>query len=75
MPVYMMQYKEERTTVARIGMDGFEIKTRLNNNQALEAGKPVSLIVNVKVKKDASLNSGKEFVMIEIPIPGSCSYE
>jgi len=35
----------------------------------LEAGKPVALTVEVEVKKEAF-----EYVMIEVPIPGACSY-
>ncbi|MFO0487278.1 MAG: hypothetical protein ACK5ZY_03275, partial [Cyclobacteriaceae bacterium] len=33
-------------------------------------GQPVNLHVDVTVKRDASM----DYVMIEIPIPGSCSY-
>jgi uncharacterized protein YfaS (alpha-2-macroglobulin family) len=71
LPAYFMQYKEERVTMAKTGIEGFEIKTTLGNNQSiLEAGKPVSLTVEVNVKKEANL----EYVMIEVPIPGACSY-
>jgi len=69
-PVYFMQYTKERVTKAKTGVEGFEIKTSIGNNRWLEAGKPVSLTVEVDVKKEAN----QEYVMIEIPIPGSCSY-
>jgi len=71
LPVYFMQYKKERVTKAKTGVESFEIKTSLGNNQSvLEAGKPVTLTVDINVKKDANL----EYVMIEVPIPGACSY-
>ena len=72
-PAYMMRYKMERVTVAKRGMDGFNIRTRWssgNNDQLLKAGKAIDLIVEVDVNKEADL----EHVMIEIPIPGACSY-
>jgi alpha-2-macroglobulin len=71
LPVYFMQYKKERVVKAKTGVEGFEIKTTLGNNQSvIEAGKPVTLTVEVNVKKEANL----EYVMIEVPIPGACSY-
>jgi hypothetical protein len=70
-PIYYMQYNLERVTVAKTGVEGFEIKTSLENKKStLEVGEPVKLLVEVNVKKDASM----EYVMIEVPIPGSCSY-
>lgn len=70
-PLYVMQYKMERVTVAKTGVDGFGIKTSLENRKSLlKAGQPVNLLVEVTVNRDASM----EYVMIEIPIPGSCSY-
>ena len=70
-PLYFMQYKLERVTIAKTGVDGFTIKTSLENRKStLKAGEPVNLLVEVNVKRDASM----EYVMIEIPIPGSCSY-
>jgi hypothetical protein len=72
LPVYLLSYKKERVTEAKVGGDGFEIKTYFSNaNQsALEAGVPATLTVEVNVKKDARA----EYVMIEVPIPGACSY-
>lgn len=70
LPVYYMQYREERVTDAKTGVQGFTIRTTLPNKGTLEAGKPVTLNVQVTVTKDA----GQQYVMIEVPIPASCSY-
>lgn len=70
LPVYYMQYREERVTEAKTGVEGFMIKTTLPNNGTLEAGKPVTINVQVTVTKDAA----QQYVMIEVPIPASCSY-
>jgi hypothetical protein len=70
-PLYFMQYTLERVTVAKTGVEGFTIKTSLENKKStLHAGEPVNLLVEVNVKRDASM----EYVMLEVPIPGSCSY-
>lgn len=71
MPVYFMQYTKERVTQAKTGINGFEISTHFENfRKELKAGEPVKLIVDVTVNNDAA----SEYVMIEVPIPGSCSY-
>jgi alpha-2-macroglobulin len=71
LPLYYMQYINERVTKAKTGVAGFKIKTSLSNDQVvLPAGKPVALTVEVELTKDASV----EYVMIEVPIPGACSY-
>jgi uncharacterized protein YfaS (alpha-2-macroglobulin family) len=71
LPLYYLQYVNERVTKATKGGEGFNIRTYFsNNNDQLEAGKPVELIVDVEVKKQSSV----EHVMIEVPIPGACSY-
>lgn len=50
--------------------DNFEITTHFDNDENhLEAGKPVRLLVDLNVKRDAG------YVMITVPIPGSCTYE
>jgi uncharacterized protein YfaS (alpha-2-macroglobulin family) len=70
-PVYLMQYTEEQVTKAKSGVEGFEIKTWFTDDvKILEAGKPVDIIVDVVVKKDLAV----DHVMIEVPIPGACSY-
>jgi uncharacterized protein YfaS (alpha-2-macroglobulin family) len=71
LPLYYMQYTHERVTDAKTGIPGFRIATRFSNNtMELEAGKPVDLVVDVYMEKQLSL----ENVMIEVPIPGACSY-
>ncbi len=70
LPLYFMQYTNEHVTEAKIGVEGFQIKTSFSNNKALKSGVPVDLIVDVTVEKDAA----SEYVMIEVPIPGACSY-
>jgi uncharacterized protein YfaS (alpha-2-macroglobulin family) len=69
MPLYCMQYIDERVTKAQAGTDAFTIKTEFNE-KSLKAGKPVTLKATVEIKRDASL----DHVMIEIPIPAGCSY-
>jgi hypothetical protein len=69
LPLYCMQYTEERVTKAQAGTDAFKIKT-VFSEKTLKAGKPAILKATVEVKRDAKL----EHVMIEIPIPGGCSY-
>ena len=68
-PLYCMQYVEERVTTAQSGSDAFTIKTQFSQT-LLKAGTPAILKATVEVKRDAKL----EHVMIEIPIPGGCSY-
>ena len=68
-PLYCMQCVEERVTTAQSGTDALKIKTAFSE-KALKAGKPAILKATVEVKRDAKL----EHVMIEIPIPGGCSY-
>jgi alpha-2-macroglobulin len=71
LPLYYMEYVSERVTTAKSGVDGFSITTALaQNKKILQSGKPVELVVEVKVKKDAKF----QYVMIEVPIPGACSY-
>jgi uncharacterized protein YfaS (alpha-2-macroglobulin family) len=70
LPLYYMQYVEERVTKAKTGVEGFKIKTYFDNGNILEAGKPVALYVEIDLTKESDL----EHVMIEVPIPGACSY-
>lgn len=70
-PLYCMQYYTERVTKAKTGIEGFEISAWFRTNTPnLEAGKPVDLVVDVVVNKNLPV----EHVMIEVPIPGACSY-
>lgn len=71
MPLFLMQYTNEVVTKAQRGVQGFRINTYFGNNSYdLVAGKPVDLIVNVTVEKDSPV----EHVLIEVPVPGGCSY-
>lgn len=69
-PIYYSYYERywESNPIKSTGV--FEIATTYNNgNQASwKAGEQIEIQVEVKVKEDAS------FVMINVPIPGSCSY-
>ncbi len=69
-PVYLTAYHEHwNPTPARSEKD-FIINTFFENSSlTLMAGKPVLLVVELVVKRDA------EYVMMEIPIPAGCSYE
>jgi hypothetical protein len=69
LPLFCMQYKEERVITAQAGTDAFKIKTSFDK-KTMKAGTPAILKVTVEVKRDTDL----EHVMIEIPIPGGCSY-
>lgn len=68
-PVYMSVSQTYWEHNPVISSDDFEIQTRfLEDTMMLEAGKEVTLYVDVKVKKDA------EYVMLNVPIPAGCSY-
>lgn len=70
-PAFYMEYVTERVTKQATGVAGFRIETALaNNDSVMIAGKPVTLYVEVIVSKDAT----RQHVMIDVPIPGSCSY-
>jgi hypothetical protein len=77
-PVFFSSYVYKRVTKKNFG-DAFEIESHFvsgkdhwNNDiviDTLVAGNQVRLKVNVQVKQ-----SDAEYVMLEIPIPASCSY-
>jgi alpha-2-macroglobulin len=71
LPVYLSasQHYWEPNPKERKG--NFVITTYFKNDvkSKLTAGKPVTLVAKVEVRKKA------EFVMVNIPIPGGCSYE
>ncbi len=70
-PVYLTAYYHEWDKNPEIKKNDFEISTSFTDNslKVLEAGKKVTLQVEVVMNKSA------EYVMINVPIPGSCSYE
>jgi TonB-dependent SusC/RagA subfamily outer membrane receptor len=69
-PVYFTSYQKFWDKTPVLKMDDFEISTSFDNKSIsfLAAGQETKLITKVTVKKDA------EYVMINIPIPGGCSY-
>ncbi len=69
-PVYLTSYQRYWDNNPTLKMEDFEISTSINNKATtiLTAGQETKLITKVTVKKDA------EYVMINIPIPGGCSY-
>ncbi|NUO01861.1 MAG: carboxypeptidase-like regulatory domain-containing protein, partial [Saprospiraceae bacterium] len=69
-PVYFTAYQRYQDTAPRENSEHFSIQTAFaNGGDRLRAGKPEKLEVTVEVHKDA------QYVMIEVPIPASCSYE
>ncbi len=69
-PVYFTAYQRYWDKSPNIKKGDFEISTSFDNKPItiLTAGQETKLITKVSVKKDA------EYVMINIPIPGGCSY-
>ncbi|MGV8090770.1 MAG: carboxypeptidase-like regulatory domain-containing protein [Mangrovibacterium sp.] len=69
-PVYLTGYQKYWNTDPQMTKGDFEITTSFGHDSitSLKAGKEVTLIADVKLKEDA------EYVMINIPIPGGCSY-
>ncbi len=69
-PVYLTSYQKYWDKAPKEKSDNFEITTHFTNDSSftLKAGQEVTLTAEVKVKHDA------QYVMINIPIPGGCSY-
>ncbi|TCO07688.1 carboxypeptidase-like regulatory domain-containing protein [Natronoflexus pectinivorans] len=69
-PVYFTSYQKFWNKEPTRNTTNFKIDTWFSNttNNILTAGVETSLIVNLIVKADA------EYVMLNIPIPGGCSY-
>ncbi len=69
-PVYFTAYQEVWNENPKPVEKDFVIKTYFPDaKKKLKAGRPITLTVEVDVKKDA------EYAMIEVPIPAGCSYE
>jgi alpha-2-macroglobulin len=69
-PVYFTAYQRYWDEDGRASGEHFEVKSFFaGGSDTLRAGKPEKLIVEVTAHKAA------QYVLIEIPIPGSCSYE
>ncbi len=69
-PVYLTCYQKYWDKAPKVNKSDFEITTHFDDNfsSILKAGEEVSLTAKVKVKHDA------QYIMINIPIPGGCSY-
>jgi TonB-dependent SusC/RagA subfamily outer membrane receptor len=70
-PIYVTAYQSFQNPKPLIHDSHFVVTSHFDGfsgNNMLEAGEQVKLVVDVVVKKDA------EFVMIEVPVPASCSY-
>ena len=69
-PIYLTAYQRYWNPDPKEKKSDFEISTSFVdiNNNMLKAGKEVKLKVQLKVKKDA------DYVMVNVPIPGGCSY-
>ena len=69
-PIYFTSYQRFWDNNPTLKLEDFEISTSFDNKAItiLTAGQETKLITKVTVKKDA------EYVMINIPIPGGCSY-
>lgn len=68
-PVYFTSYQKFWDKTPKCKEEDFAISTGFETRQSiLTTGKGVKLITKITVKKDA------EYVMINIPIPGGCSY-
>ncbi|MGD9994959.1 MAG: carboxypeptidase-like regulatory domain-containing protein [Salinivirgaceae bacterium] len=69
-PAYLTSYQRFWDNNPDLKKKDFEISTRFENKSIsfLTAGQETKLITKVTVKKDA------EYVMINIPIPGGCTY-
>ncbi len=69
-PVYLTSYQKYWDKAPKENKGDFEITTHLGDNPSsiLKAGEEVTLTAQVKVKHDA------QYVMINIPVPGGCSY-
>jgi TonB-dependent SusC/RagA subfamily outer membrane receptor len=69
-PIYFTLYEEVWNIYPQPVSEDFTINTQWEpgNTKKLVTGKPVTLLINLTVKKDA------EYVFIRVPIPAGCSY-
>jgi alpha-2-macroglobulin len=69
-PVYLTSYQHYWKTDPAADTGWFTLSTRFEGGtERLKAGKPVKMHVSLKVNKEA------KYVMLEIPVPGGCSYD
>ena len=69
-PVYLTTYQHFWNEKPQVRNSDLIITSKFNNDSLLylKAGQETKLIVNLEVKKDA------DYIMINIPVPGGCSY-
>lgn len=67
-PLILSSSIVKRVTEAN-GSDAFEVQSVFEGGDRLKAGEPATLVVTLNVKQ-----AGAEYVMLEVPIPASCSY-
>jgi len=67
-PLYLTAYQQKWNKNPEPESNIFTIKTNLETMQTLQAGKKFNFIIELITDKEA------EYVMVEIPIPASCTY-
>lgn len=68
-PIYLTTYQRKWNKNPKFKNDDFKISTHFESNTLhLKAGESIKLIVDLEVIKDA------DYIMLNIPIPGGCSY-
>ncbi|MEQ8552812.1 MAG: carboxypeptidase-like regulatory domain-containing protein [Cyclobacteriaceae bacterium] len=69
-PVYLTTYQKSWNSNPKAKQTDFEINTFFKESEdgSLNGGEEVTLVARVRIKEDA------DYVMINIPIPGGCSY-
>jgi alpha-2-macroglobulin len=69
-PVYLTSYQHYWKSDPSTDTTYFSVTTSFENSYSLlKSGKPAKMKISLRVSKDA------QFVMMEIPIPGGCSYD
>lgn len=69
-PVYMTVFSRRWESDPSADSTYFTINSSFEDNDLImNGGKAEKLLINLKVKKDA------QYVLVEIPVPGGCSYE
>jgi hypothetical protein len=69
-PVYLTSYQHYWKSDLSTDTTYFSVVTSFENNSTLlKAGKPAKMKITLRVSKDS------QFVMMEVPIPGGCSYD
>lgn len=67
-PIYFTSHQSYWESEPQKRAGNFEINTQFKNGNKLKGGEEATLLVKVNIKKDA------DYVLINVPIPGGCSY-